>query len=186
MKETIKPAAVLLAITVVAAALLGFVHGVTKEPIERQRALDEANAIEGIFPGASEVEELAAQARDASSVTKSVKVLAGAETAGFAFYASPSGYGGSLDIIVGIAPSGAISGVRILSHAETPGLGANAASPSFLDLFKGKSGELKVAKSAPGDNEIQAITSATITSSAVVKAVNDAREIWLAIEGGGR
>jgi electron transport complex protein RnfG len=186
MREIIKPAAALLIITLAASALLGFVHGITKEPIERQQALDEANAIKEIFPEAAEVEDIPISAPDGSSVIRAAEVMSETGLAGYAIYASPSGYGGAVSILVGVNPEGAVAGVRILSHQETPGLGANAANPSFLDNFKNASSELTVTKSTPGENEIQAITSATITSSAVVKGVNDARQLWTELEVGSQ
>ena len=65
-------------------------------------------------------------------------------------------------------------GVQILTHSESPGLGANAVNSSFLNQYAGKGGqEISVVKNGqPGGAEIQAITGATITSKAVTRAVN--------------
>ena len=74
----------------------------------------------------------------------------------------------------------AITGIQVTTPSETPGLGALAANEEFLGQFKDKSGELAVNKDG---GEIQAITSATITSRAVVSGVNEARA-WLEANGG--
>jgi electron transport complex protein RnfG len=110
----------------------------------------------------------------------------GGALTGYVVFASPKGYSGSVDIMVGFDTAGTLMGVQILSHAETPGLGANATKPSFLDQFKSKNGELTVTKAPPGENEIQAITSATITSTAMVRGVNEARTFFLENIGGGQ
>ena len=83
------------------------------------------------------------------------------------------GFGGTVGLTVGVS-DGAITGVRIGSHSETPGLGAKAADEAFYGQFAGKSGELTVTKTgAVTDQEINAITAATITSKAVTGAVNE-------------
>jgi electron transport complex protein RnfG len=187
MNEIIKPAVALLAITVIASALLGFVHDITKEPIEKQRMANETNAIKAVFPSTTDVEDIPLQAPDSSSVTRAAEVKAGDEIIGYAVYANPSGYGGPIEMMVGLYPNGSIAGVQILSHQETPGLGANAANPAFLAPFQDANFQLKVTKKAPVDSdEIQAITSATITSTAVVRGANDARQLWGAFAGGSQ
>ena len=88
------------------------------------------------------------------------------------------GYGGSMQVIVGISADMKVTGVRLTKHSETPGLGANASEPWFLNQFAGKdtSSMLGVAKNAAGASsyDIVAISGATVTSSAVTQAVNAA------------
>ena len=92
---------------------------------------------------------------------------------------SSEGYGGKLGVMVGIDKDLKVTNVIISSpFAETPGLGANAKKPKFLDQFKGQTGPLDVVKREAGkDGEIQAISSATITSKAVTACVNAALEV---------
>ena len=85
---------------------------------------------------------------------------------------APSGFGGVLDIMVGVNSDGTCSGVSIISHAETSGLGANAEQESFRSQFVGKS---NVAVTKDG-GDIASITGATITSRAVCDGVNAAIE----------
>lgn len=92
---------------------------------------------------------------------------------------SSEGYGGEVGVMIGIDKNKKITNVIISSpFSETPGLGANAKKPKFLDQFKGKSESLEVVKrETKADGEIQAISSATITSKAVTSCVNAAMEV---------
>ena len=99
--------------------------------------------------------------------TKDKKVI------GHCIKVEPIGYGGAISMIVGVGDDGKVRGVKIISMSETPGLGARANEPGFTDAYKGKSGDIKVKKSGtPADNEISAISGATITSKAVTEGVN--------------
>ena len=82
---------------------------------------------------------------------------------------------GDIDIMTGVDAEGKVTGIRILSIEETPGLGMNAKKDSFRQQYVGKSGELAVNKDG---GEIVAITSATVTSRAVTKAVNQALALY--------
>ena len=82
--------------------------------------------------------------------------------------------------------NGAITGVEILSHGETPGLGANAVKPDFKNRFIGKSGQLTVDKNSNDGQNVQAITAATITSKAVTGAVNAVTAAYQEITGGAK
>lgn len=87
--------------------------------------------------------------------------------------------------MTGISVDGDITGVVLLDHEETPGLGANAEKDSFTDQYQQSATELEVVKTEPvSDGEILAITGATITSTAVTNAVNSAVEQYEEIMGG--
>ena len=87
---------------------------------------------------------------------------------------------GPVELVVGINRDGQLMGIKVLNHKETPGLGAKSAEPAFSGQFKDKKvDELTVTKTAPSkDNEIQAISGATITSRAVASGVNAALKYW--------
>ena len=87
--------------------------------------------------------------------------------------------------MIGIDKDGAVTGVEFLSISETAGLGMNAQKETFRDQFKGKNSEITVVKTAPGDDEIQALTGATITSNAVTKSVNTALKLYEEVKGNG-
>ncbi len=104
---------------------------------------------------------------------------------------SPEGYGGNVQIAVGITAEGSLTGIGFLSISETPGLGMNAQEPAFKDQFMGKAAQtFEVTKTgAMADNQIQAISGATITSSAVTNATNAASLLCTELRGtvgGGR
>ena len=87
---------------------------------------------------------------------------------GYTVKVSPSGYGGEISMMVGVNADLTISGVKILSLSETPGLGAKAQDEAFLPQFKGKNEKMALKK------DITAITGATITSTAVTLGVKEA------------
>lgn len=94
---------------------------------------------------------------------------------GYIFITAANGYGGEVSVMTAIAPDGKIIAVKVLSCSdETPGLGQNSQKAAFTDQYKGQSGTLEVVKSGAADGQINAITSATITSRAVTAAVNEA------------
>lgn len=184
MNEIVKPAGVLLIITAVAAMLLGVVSETTKEAIAEQSAKAEQSAMAEALPGdgldfETLLDTAAGDAAD-GTITKVAKATKDGETFGFVVTANPSGFGGAVSTMIGIDAQGVITGLRVLSHAETPGLGAVATDPSFYEQFTGKSGEVKVTKDG---GEINAITSATITSRAVSGGATEALN-WVAANGG--
>ena len=84
-----------------------------------------------------------------------------------------AGCGGTVQVMTGIDTAGSITGVVILSHGETPGLGANAERASFTDQYKQAAPENGIAlvkNKAPAAGEVEALTGATITSRAVTDA----------------
>ena len=106
---------------------------------------------------------------------------------GYVFETGSSGYGGTVKVMTGIDTAGSITGVVILSHEETPGLGANAERASFTDQYKQavpENGITLVKNKTPEAGEVEALTGATITSRAVTDAVNAAIEQYNAIKGG--
>jgi Na+-translocating ferredoxin:NAD+ oxidoreductase subunit G len=104
------------------------------------------------------------------ALEQSKKEVLPADGSGEAIVVKPRGYSSEIEMMVGIDPQGKVSGVKILSQKETPGLGADVAKPGFLDQFKGKSVKDKLA----AKQDIDAITGATISSRAVCKGVKDA------------
>lgn len=106
------------------------------------------------------------------------------KTLGHIFTTSANGYGGAVKVMTGIGTDGKVIAIEVLDAAdETPGLGQNAMKPSFWERFKGKSGQVKVVKSGAGEDEVQALTGATITSNAVKDAVNKALTAHKLIKG---
>ena len=150
---------------VVAAALAG-VNAITKDAIAANQEEKTLQALQNVLPGVGGLEKLPLTG-DAGIVSEVY-----ASGSSYAVIATPGGFGGEVTMMVGIV-DGTVSGISVISHAETPGLGAVAAASSakgeaFRGQFVGQSGELVI-----GD-QVDAMSGATITSTAVVTGVNAA------------
>lgn len=176
-REIIIPTFVLLVIGVVAAALLGGTNMLTKDKIASIDAETKAKAMTIVMPAAQFFGE---EQQADEKIVYSPALDENGELLGYAFTVSTSGYGGEIKVMAGIGTDGTIENITILSaDNETPGLGQNVKKENFLMQFAGKSNLLTVVKNAvSSDNEIQAVTSATISSTAVTTAVNAALEYF--------
>lgn len=180
IKEIIKTALSLFLICAVSAGLLAGINGITAPEIEKNNLLKADETRRTVFPEASSFE--LSSAPDGTAYYTAFKDT---ETTGYVFTTRAKGYGGEIEVMTGINTDGTISRVSILSINETPGLGMKAKNESFLGQYNGKSEKLSVIKNgSPSENEIDAITSATISSSAVTQAVNKALEMYNLIMSG--
>lgn len=97
------------------------------------------------------------------------------KTIAYVIQSESKGYGGKIEILVGVGTQSRVIGYKILSHNETPGLGDKTLESPFKDQFKGKDlKHLVVTKDSSNKDDIQAITGATISSKAVTKGIEDA------------
>lgn len=170
----LKLGVILLIITATAGLILGGVHAITKKPIAKQIEKTNNEAMKEIVPQADSFTKMKIESTDIIKEVNEGK--ASNDVVGYAFKVASKGYGGIIEMMVGISKDGKIQGIKILSHSETPGLGANAEKPDFSGRFKDKPTDksLKVVKrTASAPNEIQAMTGATITSRAVTLGVNE-------------
>ena len=183
MKNTwndfVKPVVVLGVICLVTSLLLAVTNNVTA-PIIAENAVKTANATrQALLPSADTFTEVAPE-----TPTEGVTAIYKADNdSGYVITAQAKGYGGDIDLMVGIDTSGKVTGVSILSISETAGLGMNAKNESFINQYIGKSGTIGVSKNGASDTEIQALTGATITSKAVTSAVNTALSLYSQIGG---
>ena len=188
MHKIIKNTLILTAITVVSGLLLGFVYELTKEPIARQEELAKAAAYAEVFPEAESFRELedleGAAVYLAASEYGEVELNGIAEaldaSGGAAGHVidvtTPEGYGGDIRLTVGIREDKTILGISFLSISETAGLGMNADTDEWKAQFRGiRADEIVYTKSGKtAANEIDAVSSATVTTGAVTDAVNAA------------
>lgn len=180
-KAILAPAIALLLICLVATTLLAGTNMATAEKI-KQNAVEKENASRMVvLPDGKDYSEVTTLE---SGITYCTGLNENGEAVGYVFTSGAKGYGGTVSVMVGLDLEGAITGIEILSHSETPGLGANATGDSFKNRFTGKTGELTVDKNSNDGQNIQAITAATITSKAVVSAVNAVIAEFEAIKGG--
>jgi len=182
MREVMRLGIVLLIIAAVAAAVLAYTNEITKGPIEQQVLQANIEARKSILEDASDFEEIPRdQFENYTGVSEVYRGVKDGETVGFTIKTNPEGYGGPIEVTVGIRMDGTISGLSIGNHSETPGLGAKASEDPFKNQYVGKNvaQELSVIKSGtPKENEIQAISGATITSNAVTTGVNTAIKLF--------
>ncbi|MDD6296536.1 MAG: RnfABCDGE type electron transport complex subunit G [Firmicutes bacterium] len=169
----VRLALTLFVICAVVAILLALVNQVTAPRIETINAEKATKALTAVLSDADQATKL----DDFQDDTGMVRAVY-ASPSGYAIEVTPAGFGGTIDMMVGVSKDGKVLGVSIISHSETPNLGAVAASSNskgqaFREQFIGLSGALAVSKDG---GSVDAITSATITSRAVTSGVNAALE----------
>lgn len=202
MSKIIKDAIALTLITLVAGMALGAVHGITKEPIARQEALAKEAAYKEVFADAESYEtvemtdELANQLRSsldsegykAQSIDEVVDAVDGSgNSLGYVITVITSeGYGGDIKFSMGIQADGTMNGISILSISETAGLGMRANTDEFKSQFVGKNTDQIVytKNGASADNEIDALSGATVTTNAMTNGVNAGLCAFRVMEGG--
>ncbi len=192
MRDMIKPSLSLFVICLVTAFCLAFVNNMTKEPIIRRMEMDAEEKRKQVLSQAESFEKLEGwEAQDESGIIKEVyAAYIGEELAGYVFSAAPKGFGGEIAVTVGVDSESAISGVRIGDNQETPGLGSKTADEKFTEQYIGKdiSKEIKIVKRpVSADDEVQAVSGATISTRAVTSAVQASAELGgkLLENGGG-
>jgi electron transport complex protein RnfG len=170
--------------------MLAFVYLGTSAVIDRRQKADIETSLEELFPDADSFEatDKITSPDPAVTIENAYAAKKNGEIIGAALSVSRGGYSGSIKTMVGVTSAGFISGVKVLEHSETPGLGANAASSKyFVDranriTFYGQFTGKKTCDPFVVKGDVIAITSSTITSGAVsslVKAAGLAVQAWL-------
>ena len=171
---------VLGAVTLIAAALLGIMQQITKEPIEAVNAKILSDGIKKVMPGADASSFDVQEDTEASDKDFTVyNVMSQGKPFGKAIKSTVTGFSPGLTVLTGFDMNGKILGYEILASGETPGLGAKA-NTWFQEGSKGSiigrniaEGDLVVSKDDKNAaNSVDAITASTITSRAFLKAVN--------------
>lgn len=179
VKEILVPAVSLFIICLVVTALLAVTNMVTAPKIDELAAERQNEAKKVVLSDAESFSDEKTVEKDGVQYTYYEGLSQSEEKIGYVFLTSAKGYGGDIDIMVGIGNDGSVKGVTVLSISETAGLGMNAKNDKFLNQYKDKNSEISVIKTGtPSDNEIQALTGATITSNAVTSAVNTALDLY--------
>lgn len=184
-KDMFKLGLNLLIISAVAALLLALTNSVTAKTIAQRSEQANAEARKLVLSSAQDFEEVKDVKTDNTKGIEVAEIFeakdASGNTVGYTLKVLPSGYGGEIELMVGIdSANGQVSGINVVSNSETAGLGAKSTDPEFSDQYKGKPlEELSVIKNGtPGDTEIKAISGATITSTAVTNGVDAAIEVY--------
>ena len=188
MKQMMKDAMILFLITLISGAALGLVYEVTKEPIAQQEQKAKNEAYQNVFEAAEDFTELTEEAYSSDALTAFVKengfdasidgvaqALSGdGSVLGYVITVTDhEGYGGDIQFTMGVADDGTLNGISLLSISETAGLGMRAGEV-LVPQFAGKQVEkFSYTKTgAASDDQIDAISGATITTNAVVNGVN--------------
>jgi electron transport complex protein RnfG len=161
----LRVAFVLPVVCLVSSILFGATYRLTWERIAEAERARLAAAFAQIFPQA-----------ELKAMNGYYEVFKNGELTGYAATAQGRGYGGRIELALGINVDGTIRGVRIITHAETPGIGDRITEEEFLRQFEGKhSEEVRLTRDR---GSIDTITGATISAEAVTTAVGDkAREL---------
>ena len=174
MIHVIKLALKLFIVAAITTTLLVLTHMVTLEPIANQIRTTQERMMRALFAHATGFEEIPVE--QTGNILRVFEASNDGETIGYVVELSPPGYSGRINMIVGISTeNNALAGIRVLRHTETPGLGALIVTERFFSRYEGRGlVPLRVVRSASSDDEIDAVTSATITTVAVTDAVNEA------------
>ena len=169
---------VLSGICLVCSALLGTVYAVTKAPIEASELAKVNAAISAVTPAFDSIPSEDVRTLDDGAQIYTSRM--GGQVVGYAIKVSTSGFGGPLTIMVGFTPDGTVYNTSVISHSETPGLGAKLVDENCAPRVqvKGKNPSTNKITVTKDGGEIDAITASTITSRAFLKGVNAAYEVF--------
>ena len=183
--EMSKIALVLIVIAAVVALMLSAVNEITAPRIAAQKELQVKAAMEAVLPADSyeKIENLADVCPD-PVVTEAYRAIKGGECVGYCVKTAPSGFGGAIEMVVGIeaGESLKVSRAHIVSMAETPGLGTKTREAAFIDQFAGKTSGVSVGS---GENQVSAVAGATVSSKAVTSGVDAALRCGELVKGAG-
>jgi len=187
----VKLGGILCIISAIAAGVLAFTYEATKDRIAlaEEMASSGPEVAQAVIPGAASFElyeDTALVEKIKSENDKFVELRickddSGKELGyGIRTLSTVPGYGGDIEIFLGVSPDGKILGMKVVANSETAGLGSKIKEPKFQEQFIGKdtATEIKVSKSNPKDDEILAVSGATRSSKSITSAINNAMIIF--------
>ena len=172
----------LTAVCLVCSAVVGAAYAVTKGPIDEAARAKTIASIARVLP------EFTAEPEQGSvSVNGTDYTYYKVDGAGYAVISTTSGFGGALTLMVGIASDGTVHNTAVLSHSETPGLGAKCTTDRhFISQFQGFDPSVKALAVKKDGGDLDAITASTITSRAYALAVSNAVSVYQKLVEGGQ
>ncbi len=190
-KDIVKLGLILFIICVVAAGFLSLTNSVTAPIIAKNQLQSEIQAKQEVLPQGKEFKEMDsgkmaelfknANNEKLNNIVQISIADADGKFVGMVIKTSVTGFKGSIVMLVGIDAKGKITSYKILSHTETPGLGDKISGEKFSAQFAQKSTDavlVVVKRTVQKNNEIQAVTGATISSKAATLAVNSAIDAY--------
>jgi len=200
MKKIIHDTLILTALTLILGFVLGMVYNITKEPIAKAEADAQLTAFKEVFEDAASFDALegfdsekassyvtAKGFKDSIDDVQTAKDASGEKIGYVITVTAKDASQGTVTFSVGIRDDGTVNGYSVTDIAETPGLGMKATEDEFASQFNGKNVDsFKVVKQSPSeDDEIEAISGATITSKAIACGVNAAKAYFGELLAGG-
>ncbi len=183
MKSSFKNMTIcLLAICMVCSALLALVYAITADPIAAAAKAKNEAAIKEVLPSSAvTIEEARTIDYEGSTYVYNLAYDEAGNTVGCAIDVAPAGFGGAILMKVGFDINGVIWNSKVLSHAETPGLGAKCTEPAFSEQFKAFDPAQKKLAVKKDGGDVDAITASTITSRAYVEGLSLAAKLFQTI-----
>lgn len=163
MKEHIKTSLLLAIVCIISAGSLGYFYKLTTPIIEQRRIADQLSLQKEVLPQATDFKETKLEDKIIYLGISNGKIVGGV------IKIDVKGYGGTIELMVGMDSTGKVTGVRVLSHSETPGLGEKAAKREYLSKFTGKSNS--------DINSVSLITGATISSRGIREGIKEGLKI---------
>lgn len=132
-----------------------------------------------LFPDATSFEEVSAPS------IEGLNSVYQADTGGYVFDVSSQGYGGDVELMIGIGTDGSVAGIQVVSSNETDGVGSNALTDDYLGSYAGMAatGTLTLDDAGSGETHVDGVSGATFTSTAVVADLNIAFEAYAQLGG---
>ena len=199
MKKIIKDILILCVITIICGGLLGYVYQITKNPIQHQLQQSKQYAYLKVMKEATsfktykenDIKKLSKKlkgdyGKNGLEIENALKAYHQKQTIGYIIQVTDhDGFGGDIEIIVGINLQKEISGVEILSIDETVGLGMNAKNEDFRNQYVGKKvKKFQVVKNGKqNEDEVDSLSGATITSKAMTNGINGALDFYDLLKG---
>ncbi len=172
--EIIKPVLVLVCICLVVTALLAYINSVTSPIIAKAEQEKTEQAMSEVLADADGFEKLEIE----NLPDRVTEVYTANNGSGYVFMLTTKGYGGDMKLICGMKSDGTIEQCKTLSHAETSGLGSKTAEDPYRNQYSGKSDDTL--------SEVDAITGATISSTAYKNAIEDAFKAYDMVKEAGK
>ena len=180
----IKLAGVLFIIGAVSSGVLAWLNDSTKDLIAQNEAMASMDPaiLEAVMPGSvmfNDYEDIALIETVKSENEKIINIMTAVDSSGNELgnvvrtWSTVKGFNGDMELYVGFTPDGQISGVNVISHQETSGLGSKATEPAFTDQFKDRDGSSEI-----GEGDIDAVSGATYSSKSFLSAVNNAIKVY--------
>lgn len=191
MPDFIRMGLVLMIVGLVATSILASVEKVTREPIAEAKRQEILKALRQVLPPGfdNDPDRDVVQLSDRSLNRKGTPVTfyrgkkSGSDLAVAFVVTAPDGYSGAIEIMMGVMPGGTVSGIQVVAHAETPGLGDKAVITDWPESFKGKNQDNTQWAVKKDGGDFDQFAGATITPRAIVKAVKRGLDYFNANEG---